>query len=329
MTGSKGCEVILIRRTFCGWIVIMILMLLLPWGRASAASMDSAVGRVAVSSGMLNVRKEPSTTAQRITALPKGSLVTLISRSGAWWKVEYGRGQYGYCHGDYIKVESGTARSVVTSSGNLNVRSGPSTSYNKVDSLSRGTVVLELGGQNGWSQILYHGIKTGYVSTAYLSGGYGGVFNEVPVLKQMDPRWAEKEVGTSGKPFSQIGCATTAIAMVESRRRGYTIYPDVMSTQLRYTPSGSVYWPEWYRPITQTGGFLERIYDLLRQGKAVLFGATNGYGKQHWVVITGFMGGDKLTASGFTIQDPGSSTRGNLQQLLNEYPNVYKFFDYA
>lgn len=305
------------------------LMLLLPWGRASAASLDSAVGRVTVSSGTLNVRKEPSTAAQRVAALPKGSLVTLISRSGAWWKVEYDKGQYGYCHGDYIKVESGTARSVATSSGSLNVRSGPSTSHNRVGSLARGTVVLELSRSSGWSRILYHGAKTGYVSTSYLSGGYGRISNEVPVFKQMDPKWADKEVGTSGKPFSQIGCATTAIAMVESRRRGYTIYPDVMSTQLRYTPSGSVYWPEGFLPITQAGGYLERIYDLLRQGKAVLFGATNGNGKQHWVVITGFTGGDKLTPTGFTIQDPGSSTRGNLQQLLNEYPTVYKFFDYT
>lgn len=305
------------------------LMLLLPWGRASAASLDSLVGRVTVSSGTLNVRKEPSTAAQRVTALPKGSLVTLICRSGAWWKVEYDKGQYGYCHGDYIKVESGTARSVATSSGSLNVRGGPSTSHNRVGALARGTVVLELSRSSGWSRILYHGAKTGYVSTGYLSGGYSKISNPVPPLKQMDPRWADKEVGTSGKPFSQIGCATTAIAMVESRRRGDTIYPDVMSTQLRYTPSGSVYWPEWYFPITQTGGFLERIYELLRQGKAVLFGATNGNGKQHWVVITGFTGGDKLTPAGFTIQDPGSSTRGNLQQLLNEYPTVYKFFDYT
>jgi hypothetical protein len=147
-------------------------------------------------------------------------------------------------------------------------------------------------------------------------------------MKQMDSRWADTIVGTSGKTMAQIGCATTAIAMVEAHRTGKTVYPDVMTTQLRYTPSGSVYWPPHYTTVTDTSDYLNSVYKLLKQGKPILFGATNQYGSQHWVVITGFEGGTTLKASAFTIQDPGSYSRFNLQQFLAEYPNVYKYFYY-
>ena len=68
------------------------------------------------------------------------------------------------------------------------------------------------------------------------------------------------------------------------------------------------------------------IYQELLERRVVLFGAQNAAGKQHWVVINGFTGGIQLTPAGFSIQDPGSNSRGNLQQLMNEYPTFYKFF---
>ena len=150
----------------------------------------------------------------------------------------------------------------------------------------------------------------------------------MPNFKQTDSRWADKMVGDSGKPFSQIGCATTAVAMLESARQGRTIYPDVMSQQLRYTPSGDLYWPSHYTASTEPSGYLERIYQKLTQGKPVLLGMKNAYGSQHFVVVTGFTGGDTLTAGRFTIHDPGTYSRTNLGQLLNGYPTFYKFFTY-
>lgn len=100
-----------------------------------------------------------------------------------------------------------------------------------------------------------------------------------------------------------------------------------MSKKLTYTPSGNVYWPDNYAVVTSNSGYLQAIYEQLKLGKPVLFGAKNPYGSQHWVVITGFNGGT-LTASGFTINDPGSNSRTNLQQLLNSYPTFYKYFYY-
>lgn len=299
-----------------------------------AADASSKPGIVSTSGSSLNVRSQPSTNGVVLATLKKGSYITLIEKSGEWWKVEYAKNQYGYCHGSYLTVASGVPAAIKTQSGNLNVRSGPGTSYSKVGTLAKGETVIALSTTGSWSHILYHGTKTGYVSAQYLWGNtssaldYPAISLNVPNFKQTDSRWANVLIGQSGKTMAQIGCATTGIAMMESCRTGTTIYPGTMSKQLRYTASGSVYWPSDYTVVTNASGYLNAVYNLLKQGKPVLLGVKNTYGSQHWVVVTGFTGGNALSAAGFIIHDPGSSTRTNLQQVLNAYPTFYKYFYY-
>ena len=296
--------------------------------RAMGAENSARAGQVVTTSGRLNVRSRGTTGAAVVSSLGRGSYVILSEKSGSWWRVEYAKGKFGYCHQDYIRVVDSRAATVVTQSGGLNIRSGPGTSHSKIGSLNRGEGVLVLSEAAGWSRILYHGTRTGYVSSAYLSAKYQAVSLNVPDFKQMDDRWAEVIIGQSGKTMAQIGCATTAIAMMESFRTGTVIDPRGMSQKLSYTPSGSVYWPSHYRVTTEAAGYLEAVYDLLSRGKPVLLGCRNSAGKQHWVVVTGFAGGGKLTASDFIIRDPGSNNRSNLQQFLDIYPHFYKFFHY-
>ncbi len=295
--------------------------------RSHAATEPGGAGVVTLIYGNLNVRSAASTSSSIVARLANGSFITLISKSGSWWYVEYGNGTYGYCHADYIKTVNSSTAKVTLSYGNLNVRSGASTSYSVISRLPNGKTVVILSQSGGWSRILYSGVKTGYVSSQYLSSGSSAVSLNVPNFKQTDSRWANVKIGSSGKTIAQIGCATTAIAMTESFRTGTTIYPDAMSKKLKYTSGGSVYWPSHYTAVSSSSGYLSKIYEQLKSGKAVLFGAKNSYGSQHWVVITAFSGGS-LSASNFKIHDPGSNTRTNLQQLLNAYPTFYKYFTY-
>lgn len=314
-------------------LALVLILSVLPL-KGHAADLSSAAGLISVSAGSLNVRKSPSTSSPVVSSLAKGSYVTLLSKSGDWWQVEYGKGLVGYCHGSYISPVSSSPAKVSTQSLSLNVRSGPGTSYQRTAGLSKGEVVLLLSASGGWSRILYHGRKTGYVSSRYLSSltsessSYPARQLSVPSFKQTDNRWANVTIGVSGKTISQIGCATTAVAMMESYRTGSTIYPDAMSKKLSYTPSGNLYWPSHYTVVTNKGGYLYALYELLGQGKPVLFGAKTSSGKQHWVVVTGFTGGSSLTAAGFSIHDPGSNSRSNLQHFLNAYPVFYKYFYY-
>ncbi len=311
--------------------LVLILGILTTPLTAQAATASSKAGTVSVTSGWLNVRKSASTSSEVVATLSKGSYVTLISKTGDWWQVEYGKGQFGYSHGSYISQVAGTPATVAITSGTLNVRSGPDTSYSKVDSLTKGETVIVLSSSGVWRRVLYHGTKTGYVSSTYLtqgttSQGYSAVKLSVPTFKQTDSRWANVKIGSSGKTISQIGCATTAISMMESYRTGTTIYPDAMSKRLSYTSSGNVYWPSNFKVVTSSSGYLGKIYELLKQGKPVMLGAKNSYGGQHWVVITGFTGG-AITAGNFTVNDPGVH-RTTLQQFLSSYPTFYKYFYY-
>ena len=169
------------------------------------------------------------------------------------------------------------------------------------------------------------------MSADYLSvtqNGYPAVSLDVPDFKQTDPRWANVKIGSSGKTIGRIGSVATGIAMMESFRIGKTIYPDAMMKNLSYDRSGNVYWPEDYSVGYWSENYLKTVYNKLREGKPVLIGAKTSYGNQHWVVVTGFSGGKNLSASGFKINDPGSSSNTNLQQFFNFFPVLYKFFWY-
>lgn len=294
-----------------------------------AINQDSMAGIVSTESGRLNIRN--SAGGYVITSVPKGSYLSLIEKNGDWWKVEYSEGEFGWCHSDYIEIASDITAKVSTQSGNLNVRSGSGRNYPVIGTVSKGENVIVLSSTGYWSRILYDGNKTGIVSADYLSvteKSYPSVSLSVPDFKQTDPRWAGVKIGSSGKTIGRIGCVTTGIAMMESFRSGKTIYPDAMVKNLSYDKSGNVYWPEDYSVGYWSENYLETIYRKLREGKPVLIGAKTSGGSQHWVVITGFSGGEKLSASGFKINDPGSSTNTNLQQFFSSFPNLYKFFWY-
>ncbi len=321
----------------CFMSVVMTVCLLATPSTAKAATDSSKAGMVSVGSGWVNVRSSASTSSKIVKTFNNGRYLTLISKQGDWWKVEYSKDTYGYCHADYIKVVSENVKKVNISSGTLNIREGAGTSYEKIGSLKSGDIVIVLSASNGWSRVLHSGNKVGFVSSKYLSSNsssdssnstHSAIALNVPSYRQTDSRWANVKIGSSGKTISQIGCATTGIAMMESYRTGTTIYPDAMSKKLKYTSSGSVYWPSNYTTVTSSSGYLSKIYAQLKAGKPVLFGAKNSYGAQHWVVITGYTGGNTLEASSFTINDPGTKNRTTLQQFLNAYPKFYKYFYY-
>lgn len=298
-----------------------------------ALTNDSKAGQVVTASTALNVRASASTSSSIVSKLQKGSMITLISKSNGWWKVEYSTGKYGYCSGEYIQeIKESYVATVNVSSGNLNIRSGPGTSHSIQSKLAKGTGIVVLSKSGDWSKIVYDGTKTGYVSNLYLltnsSTSYKPVSLSVPRYSQTDSRWSNTLVGSSGQTIGRIGCTTTCLAMTESYRTGTTIYPNQMAQRLSYSSSGSLYWPSTY--ITSTSaGYLNTIYTQLQRGVPVIIGAKNSSGGAHWVVVTGYIGGSILKASDFTVNDPGTTSRTNLQHLFNEYPNFHRIAYYS
>lgn len=329
-------EVFFMKKTISILMAMVLSFSLLPFTqKAVAAEKIYGAGKVATSSTALNVRSSASATSTVKAKLSKDSYVTLVSKSGNYWRVQYSASGYGYCHKDYIKTASTNVKTVKTTSGRLRVRSSASSSATIKDYLSSGTQVTVLSTSGSFSRILYNGVKRGYVSSSYLSSGasgsessYKAIKLSVPSYKQTDSRWGSVTLGSSGQSIAKIGCATTAIAMLESYRTGTTIYPDAMAKKLSYTSGGAVYWPSHYNIITSSSGYLLKAYNLLKAGKPVLIGAKKSNGSQHYVVITGVKATSSLTTSSFYINDPGSNTRTTLNQFLAEYPNFYKMMTY-
>ena len=298
-------------------------------GSAFSASALGNVGLVRTPSGSLNVRSSPSYSASVIRTLPRNSYVTLVSKNGNWWKIEYSDGKFGYSDASYIEKADSDIYYVDVDSGSLNVRSGTGTWYAVKDTLSDGESFDVLWFTGKWAKILYDGTSTGYVHTDYISSdvaeipsGYSSISLNVPYFNQKDSRWANVRLGSSSRTVGSAGCVTTCIAMAESYLYGYTVTPSSLAKSLSYSSSGDLYWPASYKAYTNSD-YLYKIYNELKSGRPVLVGAKTYSGSQHWVLVTGFNGGE-MKASNFIINDPGRTSRTKLSEFFSAFPVFYK-----
>lgn len=141
----------------------------------------ASIGNATVTADSLRLRSQASTTSVTIAQAPKGSTVTVEEDAGnGWYKVTYNN-KVGYMSADWLTVslDDGTViespavpladepeqqRGLVTADV-LNVRSGPSTTSEKVGSLRVGNVVdIVSDPGNGWYEI-----ESGYVSAEYIT----------------------------------------------------------------------------------------------------------------------------------------------------------------
>ncbi len=289
---------------------------------AFAASGSPAAAKVTTGKANLNVRTTASTSAKIADRLPDGTLVTLLEQSGSWWKVRYAGAKTGYCHGDYLAVYASSFLATVQTGGRaLNVRKAAGTDAAVKTQLQHGETVAVLSQADGWSKVLYQGSSLGYVASRYLA--QKAVRFSVPRYSQLDARWKNVPIGTSGGTIGTIGCTTTCLAMTESFRTGRTVTPNAMAQKLRYMPGGALYWPAGYDTALAQGDYLRQIRDVLQSGRPVIFGSKKAGGTQHWCVVTGW-DGKALSDSSFFVNDPASASRTTLAQFRAVYPEPYK-----
>lgn len=300
--------------------------------KSNASSLSA--GKVTTKSTALNVRKTASASSAVIATLKKDSYVTLISKSGNRWKVEYQSGKYGYCHEDYISEVENSVKYVNITSGVLNVRSSASTSSSIKATLSKAQTVLAVSKSGDFTKIIYNGSATGYVKTDFLSSSKPAESTQtiklsVPYYNQTDSKWKNIKIGTSGDTIGTSGCTTACLAMTESVRLSKSVTPKDMAASLKYADAGWLYWPSNYTVKYASSDYLSTVYKLLKENKPVILGAKKENGSQHWVVITSFSGNPSSPkVADFSINDPGSKTRTVLSQFISDYPVLYKIAYY-
>ncbi len=215
----------------------------------------------------------------------------------------------------------------ITANGGLILRSGIGTSYSKLLTIPKGTVIKITQESNGWGKTTYNG-KTGWVSLTYIrktsTNSSVKIKLNVPHFKQTDSRW--KNVYIGNKTIGNVGCLTTAIAMVYSYNTNKTVYPNTMRNMLSYS-NNDLYWSSLSKvgltSITYnsavSNSMLSTIYSKLKQGRPVIIGAkTSSGGSQHWVVITGYTGNSttSFSTADFTVNDPGVQGSTTLKAFL-------------
>ena len=127
---------------------------------------DDTTSTYMVTASTLNVRTGPSTSYSKASyQLTSGELVEVVSVANGWAQLTDGN----YVSAQYLMEvttsDDGSATTMYVTCRTLNVRTGPSTSYSKVGTLSRGTSVEVVGTYGNWAK-LSNGY---YVSLSYLS----------------------------------------------------------------------------------------------------------------------------------------------------------------
>ncbi|MER2600161.1 MAG: SH3 domain-containing protein [Caldilineales bacterium] len=144
-------------------LALVLLLAMLPSAALAAAPAAFAPGAtVTVTASALNVRSGPATSAARIGLVSAGTQlqVVAVSNDGAWLQVCCINGSQGWVSASYVAGVGGAAalssnEPVVSSSGTVNLRSGPGTAFSRVGTLRAGQT-LRIVGKNSnatWWQV--------------------------------------------------------------------------------------------------------------------------------------------------------------------------------
>ncbi|TPF14382.1 hypothetical protein CBE79_25640 [Priestia megaterium] len=124
-----------------------------------------------VTASKLNVRSGAGTTYGIIGSVVKGQMLSVVSKSGSWYKINY-NGRTGYVSSDYVQASGTTTppaenTTYTVTASTLNVRSGAGTNYASIGSVTKGQKLSVVSKSGSWYKINYNG-RTGYVSSDYV-----------------------------------------------------------------------------------------------------------------------------------------------------------------
>ena len=181
----------------------------------------------------LNVKSGPGTSYKVKTTVGNKTVHKLLEKSKNWYKIQLSNGISGWVYSSYVEdtIEGVSGESnndstkpsddnnnnnivetqvnvngKVKSGVNLNVRSGPGTSYSKKGSLSSGKIVFILTESNGWYKVKLSNSDTGWVSSSYISktDTYGKATCSLNVRSGPGTSYSVKTVLISGEVVTII-----------------------------------------------------------------------------------------------------------------------------
>lgn len=191
-----------------------------PTANATDRYYKNGIGFVTASS--LRLRSEASSSSQTLDYAPGNDVAVVLGKSGSWYKVNYNL-QIGYMHEDYLSYttrENGELGYGRINGNNVNVRSGPSTSYPILTTAYSGDMAYIIGINNQWFKVIF-GEHIGYIRSDYVD------LTEIPYENQ----------DSSNTPlFFQGGVSTGIKPSVEALQNntGSTLASRIIATSKKY-----------------------------------------------------------------------------------------------
>lgn len=140
----------------------------------TVASTEQVSTYMYVNANQLNVRSGVGTDFDKLYTLERGQKIGLIKLEGEWAKIQTESGIIGYTVAQYLvgsEAEVEPERPIAywyINANSLNVRSGPGTDYEKIETLSRGAKIGYYATEGEWARIQTPSGKTGYMLLKYL-----------------------------------------------------------------------------------------------------------------------------------------------------------------
>ncbi len=156
--------------------------------------------RITVTASQLNVRQSPSILGRVLTQITKNQTYPIVGRNvdSTWWQVNI-NGTIGWVNAIYTSASniqnvavSNTTTQVnppatsfsVTTTANVNLRTGSATSFNVLNIVPRNTTVsiLARNADTTWWQVSYRGI-VGWVNAGFVTLQGSTDINQIPVSR--------------------------------------------------------------------------------------------------------------------------------------------------
>ena len=202
----------------------------------------------------VNVRKEASTSSEKITTLAKGTAVTAYELSGDFYQVKLSSGDIGYVSKNYLSTTSpandptpsasptptpntSNGKTMYVTGDSVNVRSTPSSSGNKLTSLKKGAQVTAYVNQNGWYYIQYQSDKYGYISASYLTADAPSTATPTPTPTPTKPPTPSSwlDIGLPQEVIANFGTSvSTQAAYLAQTKVGQTVFPRPIDAHTYY-----------------------------------------------------------------------------------------------
>ncbi len=288
---------------------------------------------------LVNVRSGPGTNYSKVGELKKGDTVSKVGVTGGWTIINWGSKGTAYVSSSYLTTSgsgSTTTGTTMVTTANVNVRTGPGTSYSLLGYLTKGTKVTKTGVSGNWTIINYNG-KVAYVSSAYLAVSSGGTTTSDTLLYAMDddtpvrqgPGKSYRAIGylDEGDTVKYLGTSGSSWYKVQFGSNIAYVYADDMwfkSTGSSSTSSGLVYASSSVRVYEQPSTTSEMLGYLYAGETATRTGKlSSGWTRIEYEGDTAYVQTARVTVISGADSSGSMSTLNKWMYAIDDYTYCY------